>query len=203
MSTGTIIFLNGASCSGKTTIARAIQEAMPEPYLHVGLDHFEAMQPCKQGKRIHVFYGQGIEAKDLVPVMHQCIAGFASAGANVVVEHILLNRAWLRDAVERLSGYAVLFVGVSCPVVELVRRECEREGSNPSSGQAARQFRQLASLDVDQPYDVAVDTSTMSPVECVMRIKQHLDGEVNMAMGAFSRLKNSPILGEPDPVSAG
>jgi hypothetical protein len=50
---------------------------------------------------------------------------------------------------------------------------------------------------------VAVDTSTMSPVECAMCIKQHLDGEGNMAMVAFGRLKNSLTLGKPDPVSAG
>src|SRR5438094_108644 len=35
---GTIVLLNGASCSGKTSIARALQELMEEPWLHVGLD---------------------------------------------------------------------------------------------------------------------------------------------------------------------
>lgn len=58
MTIGTIIFLNGTSCSGKTSIAKAVQTLLPEPYLHVGLDYFEAMQPVRNGKRIHVFYGQ-------------------------------------------------------------------------------------------------------------------------------------------------
>jgi chloramphenicol 3-O phosphotransferase len=167
---------------------------MPEPYLHVGLDHFEAMQPYKQGKRIHVFYGQGIEAEDLVPVMHQCIAAFVTAGANVVAEHILLNRAWLRDAVERLSAYNVLFVGVRCPVEELDRREREREGTNPSSGQARRQFHQLEYLDVPQPYDVVVDTSLMSPEECALRIKERL--EANVPTTALRRLKHFRLMAD-------
>jgi chloramphenicol 3-O phosphotransferase len=189
LTTGTIILLSGASCSGKTSIARALQELMDEPSLHVGLDHFEAMQPRKQGKRIHVFYGQGIREKDLVHVMHQCVAAFASAGVNVVNEHIVLERRWLKDAVDRLSAYTVLFVGVCCPVEELERRERERERSNPSSGQAARQFHQLASLHAQDTYDLALDTSTLTPEECAIRIKRRL--EEGAPPTAFRRLRDS------------
>ena len=34
----TIIYLNGPSSAGKSTIARALQERLPEPYLHVSID---------------------------------------------------------------------------------------------------------------------------------------------------------------------
>ena len=40
MATGTIIFLNGTSSAGKTTLARTLQELMDEPYQHVALDQF-------------------------------------------------------------------------------------------------------------------------------------------------------------------
>ena len=111
---GKIVILNGTSCSGKSTTARALQEIMTEPYMHVGLDHFEKMQPRKAGGYNQVFYGEGLGTRDLVPVMHACIAHMADEGVNVVVEHILLKRRWLKDAVERLSGYDPLFVGVWC-----------------------------------------------------------------------------------------
>ena len=42
MSEGTIIFLNGASSSGKTSIARALQRRLAEPYLLVGPDTLKA-----------------------------------------------------------------------------------------------------------------------------------------------------------------
>ncbi|MGB1686483.1 MAG: phosphotransferase-like protein, partial [Pseudomonadales bacterium] len=35
---GTVIFLNGTSSAGKTTLALALQELLPEPYQHVALD---------------------------------------------------------------------------------------------------------------------------------------------------------------------
>jgi chloramphenicol 3-O phosphotransferase len=39
---GRIIFLNGASSSGKSTLAKAMQQALPEPFLHVSSDHVVA-----------------------------------------------------------------------------------------------------------------------------------------------------------------
>jgi chloramphenicol 3-O phosphotransferase len=33
-----IIYLNGPSSSGKTTLAKALQDAFEEPFLHVGID---------------------------------------------------------------------------------------------------------------------------------------------------------------------
>ncbi len=37
---GQIVFLNGTSSSGTTSLARAVQDAMAPPYLHTGIDHF-------------------------------------------------------------------------------------------------------------------------------------------------------------------
>jgi chloramphenicol 3-O phosphotransferase len=40
---GEIIILNGASCAGKTTLAREIQSLSPKPYLATGIDDFLPM----------------------------------------------------------------------------------------------------------------------------------------------------------------
>jgi len=45
MTLGTIVLLNGTSSSGKTSIARALQEVMDEPFIHTGSDHFHAAFP--------------------------------------------------------------------------------------------------------------------------------------------------------------
>jgi chloramphenicol 3-O-phosphotransferase len=37
---GTIILLNGTSSSGKTSVVRALQEVLNEPFLEAGLDKF-------------------------------------------------------------------------------------------------------------------------------------------------------------------
>jgi len=40
MAPGNVVILNGTSSAGKTTIARAVQDAMDEAYVHLGIDHF-------------------------------------------------------------------------------------------------------------------------------------------------------------------
>ncbi len=40
MPIGTVIFLNGTSSAGKTTLARELQERLPVPYQHIALDQF-------------------------------------------------------------------------------------------------------------------------------------------------------------------
>src|SRR5215218_2763108 len=40
MGQGNVVLLNGTSSAGKSTIAKALQEIMETPYLHMGIDHF-------------------------------------------------------------------------------------------------------------------------------------------------------------------
>ena len=42
-----VIYLNGPSSSGKTTLAGALQEALDGMWLHVGIDKMISMMPLK------------------------------------------------------------------------------------------------------------------------------------------------------------
>jgi chloramphenicol 3-O phosphotransferase len=93
LSVGNIIFLNGTSSSGKTTLARELQNRLSEPYLHFSIDSFLAMLPEK--------YFSGAEEMALPNVispivsgMHRSIAAFADAGNNIIVDHVLQLKEW-------------------------------------------------------------------------------------------------------------
>lgn len=63
-----IIFLNGTSSAGKTSIAKKIQEVHPEPILHMGIDHFFfSLHPhyVGEGSESHTVY-QFIRADDQI-----------------------------------------------------------------------------------------------------------------------------------------
>ena len=49
MEPGKIIFLNGTSSSGKSSLARELQRRLPEPFLHLQLDAFIEMLPRPLG----------------------------------------------------------------------------------------------------------------------------------------------------------
>src|SRR4051794_39599793 len=47
MPSGTIVLLNGTSSAGKTSIVKALQALMDEPWLHTGIDEYAPHVPTK------------------------------------------------------------------------------------------------------------------------------------------------------------
>ena len=107
----------------------------------------------------------------LVDGMHRSVAAIAASGVSVIVDHVLLETAWL-DACRTLwQDLDWLFVGVRCPLAVVEQRERDRQ--DRTIGQAAAQF---AVVHEDRDYDLEVDTSVLSPDDAAARIVAALDG---------------------------
>ncbi len=175
---GLVIFLNGTSSSGKSSIATELLSILDEPWFHMPVDAFHAMRssvpvpPDQVGTLLHRTW-QGF---------HRAVAGMAAAGNNVVVDHVLSAEWRLRDCLSLFAPRDVVFVGVHCPPLELARRERER-GDRPP-GLAAGQLAQVHSHGI---YDVECDTDSATPRECALRIKEFLPERPTPT--AFERLR--------------
>jgi len=185
MKNGKIIFLNGTSSSGKTSIAMELQQILEEPYLLVSIDNFISMLPQKY------LNGEDSETlnkavQNIIPGMHHSISALASSGNNVIVDHVLQERQWLKECVNVLSDFQVIFVGVRCPLEELELRE--RKRGNRKKGIARFQYDLVHSHNI---YDIEVDTFKYKPLECAMQIKDVLK-EKN-ACKAFKTLEKKLI----------
>jgi chloramphenicol 3-O phosphotransferase len=195
---GHIILLNGTSSAGKSTLARALQTLLPAPYLLVGIDTVVFALPRRylnpplwnevfrytwppdgspQGLRIDA----GPLGHQLITGLHQAIAALARAGNNLVVDHVLLERAWVQECAEVLADLPALFVGVICPLEVVEQRERDRQ--DRTLGQARAQFERVHAHGI---YDLTVDTSQMSPEACAALIQQHIHPDAPSA--AFARL---------------
>jgi chloramphenicol 3-O phosphotransferase len=187
MNKGTVIILNGTSSSGKTSIVRALQEVLDEPYLDAGIDKFLFMLPKRYldeplwHQVFDYLYADPIARTGLsikagpvghrvVTGMHRSIAALACAGNNVVADHVLLEQPWLKDCVEILRDFPVWFVGVRCPLEVVEQRERERR--DRTWGQARAQFDLVHAHGL---YDLEVDTSISSPVDCALQIKRRME----------------------------
>ncbi len=172
MSTGTIIFLNGTSSSGKTSIVRALQTVLEESYLEAGIDKFLWMLPERYLERplwddvLGLATRAGASGHTLVSGMHRAIEALSLAGNNVIADHVLVEEGWWRDCVERFSGLPAFLVGVYCPLEVVERRERARR--NRTLGQARAQLGVVHGSGI---YDLEVDTSRLSPEECAQQIK--------------------------------
>lgn len=168
--------INGASSSGKTSLVRALQDTLPQPYLEAGIDKFIFMMPERYlerplwddvlGKADHA----GQAGHTLVAGMHRAIRALALAGLHVLADHVLVEAAWAQDCAAVFAGLPAYLVGLRCPLAVLEERERSRR--NRTLGQARLQH-ELVHAHVT--YDLEVDTSLLNPQDCAGRIAAFLE----------------------------
>lgn len=151
---GCVIFLNGASSSGKTTLARALQSRIELPFWHYSIDHYRdagilPMNRIRSGEftwaRLRQAFFGGF---------HASVPALVGAGNNMILEHIVEDEGSLKTLVHLLAGIDVFFVGVHCSLSELERRELTR--GNRSIGDARKDFAKAHAHCV---YDLELDST--------------------------------------------
>ncbi len=173
----TLLVLNGVSSSGKSTLLRALQQALPEPYLDAGLDRFLWMLPKKYldqplwSEIFHYEYSPppenrilsiqpGVRGRTLVSGMHSAIASLLNRGNNVLADHVLLDPAWLAECAQLFQRSHAFLIAIECPLEVLEAHERSRR--DRTLGQARAQYETIHASKV---YDFAVTTHPASPEE--------------------------------------
>ncbi|HZM73699.1 MAG TPA: AAA family ATPase [Candidatus Polarisedimenticolia bacterium] len=198
---GRIILINGTSSSGKTTLARALQAALPELWLEMGIDRFAYALPGRVDGQLtwpllfsyvrpdgrsdgpFTIRTTGLGHR-FISGMHATAAAIADAGMNVIVDHVILEQRWVEEMARLWASFDVLNVGVRCPLSVVLERERERE--DRTLGQAEAQFDVVHRWTT---YDVEVDTSVLAPDEAVDRISAALDAMPRRAISGDVRAR--------------
>jgi len=201
---GTVIFLNGTSSAGKTTLALALQELMPEPYQHVALDQFRDGMPARYRGLNSPAGTTGQRGLNVVPVtqpngeaftevrfgedgerllrgMRRAMATMAAEGINIIIDDIILSPAFLDDYLEVMAGTRLYFVGVRCPLEVIAAREAARPGRFPGTAESHFEL-----CHAHGEYDIEVDTSAATPAACAGAVIARIDAGSPLA---FSRLR--------------
>lgn len=125
-----IIFLHGASSSGKSTLARMLQDRIERPFWHISIDHLRDSGVLPLGRvKAGDFKWRDMRAAFFAGY-HASLAAYAAAGNNLIIEHILDTQGWQGELAGLFQPFDVLFVALHCPVDELRRRELAR-GDRP------------------------------------------------------------------------
>jgi chloramphenicol 3-O phosphotransferase len=188
-----IVILNGAPRSGKSSIAKAIQDQFEGPWINLGVDTYSAMTPERYLPGIGLRPGgERPDLENIVPflyaALYESIAIHAGLGLNVVADlghHDRYSQPLgiLVDCARRLEGLPVLLVGVQCPLEVIMQRRAivvpGREGlyeTAADDGAAPEPVqRWQEAVHVPGIYDLELDTSVLTPAECAEAIRQQLD----------------------------
>ena len=80
---------------------------------------------------------------------HRSISAYASAGIDLIVEHIIEQRSWAHQLADLLTDHDVFTVAAHCPMDELERREKERGNRNIGESQFHMKTYELGIPDIE------------------------------------------------------
>jgi chloramphenicol 3-O phosphotransferase len=167
-----VIFLNGTSSSGKTTIGH--HPSTTDGFLWVfphGDTHVSEIRV-------------GPAALRLCADMYGAAAALATTGNDVIIDDVVVDSRVLEAAVTSLHPFNVLFVGVRCPM-DVAEGRARARGDR---------FQGLVNahytlVHAHGRYDLDIDTSMLTPMECATHIKERLQN--GPAPNALQRLRHS------------
>ncbi|MGA5763998.1 phosphotransferase-like protein [Nonomuraea bangladeshensis] len=173
---GRLVLLNGTPSSGKTTVAKALQEELAEPFFHCSLDE---LRGGYQGRHWLQDHGGVLFRRVLDGYLH-LLRSLTLLGHDVISEAVITPQM-LDHYLALFEGIPVLFVGIRCPLEEVERRE------------RGRTDRMTSAPPLDEPvhahgcYDLEVDTSVQGPAEVAELISAALANPP--VVSAFEQLR--------------
>ena len=182
-----IILINGASSAGKSSLCKALQEHLAEPYVHLEEDRF--VYNTYHPRYLVAGVVEEIFAKTMTGY-YRSLRAFVSAGHNVLADTGFYSENLVRQCTAELAGLPVWVVGVHCSLAELERREAQR--ADRDVGTAREQFDSIHAYAV---YDVEVDTAQMDSDHCAEVIKAIV--ESGLAPFAFRSMNKNLELTVP------
>jgi chloramphenicol 3-O phosphotransferase len=168
-----VIVLNGASSSGKSSIALELQGLLPRPFLAFGVDTLVAsLPPASSTRDPGIAFGpDGVVAVDdrfrqLEHAWYQGLAAIARDDVGVIIDEVFLGGRESQDRLHSaLSGLRVVWVGVRCDLEVAIAREVARP--ERTQGMA---LSQAMIVHEGVQYDLHVDTTSNSALECATTI---------------------------------
>lgn len=168
MDKGSIIFLNGVTSAGKTSIVEALQNQEEIFFYVVANDLFQEMVGENYLRKNYWKY-----LSEVIIMMYHTARLYSDMGKNVLIDGILVEREELRphyrQLLDILKDHPLDIVEVYCPL-EICRQRNIIRGDRYET-QSQEQYALMAE---NINYRTRVDTSIYSPEECAKKIIQEL-----------------------------
>ena len=168
MEKGRVIFLNGVTSAGKTSIVEALQDREDIFFYVVANDLFQEMVGDKYLRENYWKY-----LSEVIIMMYHTAKLYSDMGKNVLIDGILVERDEIKphyqQLMEILKDNPLDIVEVYCPL-DICRQRNIARGDRFET-QSQEQHELMAK---DIKYSLKVDTSIHSPEECAEIIVNNL-----------------------------
>lgn len=168
MENGRIIFLNGVTSSGKTSIVESLQNQEDIFFYVVANDLFQEMVGENYLRKNYWKY-----LSEVIIMMYHTAKLYSDMGKNVLIDGILVEREEIKphysQLLEILKNNPLDIVEIYCPLDICRQRNIIRRDRYETQSQ--EQYDLMAE---NIKYSAKVDTSIYSPEECAKKIIKEL-----------------------------
>jgi chloramphenicol 3-O phosphotransferase len=179
-----IILLNGASSSGKSTFAKQLRSSIDFPYYGFSSDQLvdSGMLPKVDRNKPDTIWSWNIHRPKFFKGFHKSIKSFADSGLYLIVDHVVEYQEWFDELVDILSPFSVLYIGVTCPIEEIERREMQRGDRYIGEGKSHIDD----GIHTWSDYDLVIDTHLQTQEENISKVLEKLT-TFNPSEGVFKK----------------
>lgn len=180
-----IIFINGASSSGKTSLARQLQAGWDAPLVYWSLDAVISQLPfhytgagskAEQGFPLRKVdgvaeIGVGSIGRQMNQLSARYLKSVSMQEIDIVADFVLLDPDMLAPYVDELADQSVCFVGLDCSPGELERRN--RQRPDRATGLSVRQQEKVHFCRA--AYDLQLNSTRCDTHTLAAMVRAHLD----------------------------
>ena len=164
MQKGPVIYLNGVTSTGKSSIAEALRQRVDFYYLSDDIFEDNIIDTPEYGTQ-----GYWEKLAEAVFLMYRTAALFSEHGKTVVIDSMLLESAAFAPHYPRMLeifwDHPLFVVDVHCPLAICRQRNLSRSDRHENQSR-----EQAAVMAQNVRYDLHLDTSLLSPDQCAREI---------------------------------
>lgn len=169
MKKGLVVFLNGTSSAGKTSIAKKMQEVSDDFFFRLSIDDYFGKAPASKFNHESVLLCDSVFTQ-----LHHSIKLYSDLSYNVIVDEIFMDtprwKGRIEECISLLHNYPVFFIRLDCALKVLEERESKRP--DREQGLAREQYP-----DIHRKwcYDFTIQTDHNDVNECASLILKEVN----------------------------
>ncbi len=156
-----IIFLNGPSSAGKSTLARQIQSSMPQPFYYMAIDQYQ-LGVMPQEEQLFEIDLHEISME----MFYDAVKVHIDKGYDLILDDVIDSDSYYQYVRGALKNATVFWIRLECSLDTLLQRELQRTDRKADIENVTKQFHNLRPK---KEYDLIIDS-------------EHCDAVINSAI---------------------